>query len=68
MPGRTLVISQPMLMPWSGMFEQVKLAEQFVRPNGQPDYAVTMAWVTLSVFLILILLAALGREARGIEF
>lgn len=47
---------------------QAKLAEQFVRQNGQPDYAVTMAWVTLAVFLILILLAALGREARGIEF
>ena len=47
---------------------QAKLAEQFVRPNGQPDYAVTMAWVTLVVFLVLILLAALGREARGIEF
>jgi hypothetical protein len=27
-----------------------------------------MACVTLAVFLVLIVLAALGREARGIEF
>jgi SHS family lactate transporter-like MFS transporter len=47
---------------------QAKLAEHFVRSNGQPDYALTMACVTLGVFLVLILLAVLGREARGIEF
>jgi len=47
---------------------QAKLAEHFVSPNGQPDYALTMACVTLVVFLVLILLAWLGREARGVEF
>ena len=47
---------------------QAKLAEHFVRPNGEPDYALTMACVTLAVFLVLIFLAAIGREARGIEF
>ena len=47
---------------------QAKLAEHFVRPNGEPDYALTMAWVLLVVFVVLIALAALGREARGIEF
>ncbi len=47
---------------------QAKLAEHFVRPNGQPDYALTMACVTLVVFIVLILLAAIGREKRGIEF
>ena len=47
---------------------QAKLAEHFVRPNGQPDYALTMACVTLVVFVVLILLAAIGREKRGIEF
>ncbi len=47
---------------------QAKLAEHFVRPNGQPDYALTMACVMVAVFLILIVLAAIGREARGIEF
>ena len=47
---------------------QAALAQHFVRENGQPDYAFTMACVTGVVFLILILLAALGREARGIEF
>ncbi len=47
---------------------QAKLAEHFVRPNGQPDYALTMACVMVVVFLTLILLSAIGREARGIEF
>jgi len=47
---------------------QAKLAEHFVRPNGQPDYALTMAWVTLTFFVVLILLAAIGREERGKEF
>ncbi|MEO8043901.1 MAG: MFS transporter [Spartobacteria bacterium] len=47
---------------------QAKLAEHFVRPNGQPDYALTMACVTLAVFITLIVLAAIGREQRGIEF
>jgi SHS family lactate transporter-like MFS transporter len=47
---------------------QARLAEHFVRPNGQPDYALTMACVLVVVFPALILLAALGREARGIEF
>jgi SHS family lactate transporter-like MFS transporter len=47
---------------------QAKLAEHFQRPNGQPDYALTMACVMGAVFLVLILLAAIGREKRGIEF
>ncbi len=47
---------------------QARLAEHFVRPNGLPDYALTMACVMVVVFLGLILLAAIGREARGIEF
>ena len=47
---------------------QAKLADHFVRPNGQPDYALTMACVMGCVFLALIFLAAIGREARGIEF
>jgi SHS family lactate transporter-like MFS transporter len=47
---------------------QAKLAEHFVRPNGQPDYALTMALVTATVFVVLIILASIGREARGIEF
>jgi SHS family lactate transporter-like MFS transporter len=47
---------------------QARLAEHFVRPNGQPDYALTMACVALVVFVVLIALAALGREQRGVEF
>jgi SHS family lactate transporter-like MFS transporter len=47
---------------------QASLAQHFLRANGQPDYALTMAIVTLTVFIVLILLTAIGREARGIEF
>ncbi len=47
---------------------QAKLAEHFVRPNGEPDYALTMAWVMGAVFLALIFLAAIGHEKRGLEF
>lgn len=47
---------------------QAKLAQYFVRQNGEPDYALTMACVLFAAFIVLILLAALGREARGIEF
>ena len=42
---------------------QAKLAEHFVRPNGQPDYALTMACVTLAVFVVLILLAVVTGVA-----
>jgi len=47
---------------------QAKLAEQFPGPNGEPDYALTMACVTLVVFVVLIALTAFGREQRGVEF
>jgi SHS family lactate transporter-like MFS transporter len=47
---------------------QARLAEYFVRPNGQPDYALTMACVTLVVFVALIALTAFGRERHGVEF
>jgi SHS family lactate transporter-like MFS transporter len=47
---------------------QAWLAQHFVRQNAAPDYALTMALVTLAVFLVLIFLAWIGREARGIEF
>ena len=33
-----------------------------------PNYALTMAAVGLAVFIAIIILAAIGREARGIEF
>jgi SHS family lactate transporter-like MFS transporter len=47
---------------------QAWLAERFPTPNGGPNYALTMALVELAVFLAIILLAAIGREARGREF
>src|SRR4029077_15260488 len=47
---------------------QAKLAESFVGSNGEPNYALTMACVVLVVFVVLIVLAAIGREAHGIEF
>lgn len=48
--------------------QQAWLAEHFRRANGEPNYALTMALVESVVFLAIILLAAIGREARGREF
>ena len=44
------------------------LAEHFPTASGQPNYAMTMALVECVVFLAIIILAAVGREARGKEF
>ena len=48
--------------------QQAWLAEKFRLPNGEPNYALTMALVQCLVFLAVIVLAAVGREKRGIEF
>ncbi|MFZ1220932.1 MAG: MFS transporter [Chthoniobacterales bacterium] len=48
--------------------QQAWLAEKFRLPNGEPNYALTMAMVQCVVFLAVIILAAVGREKRGIEF
>jgi SHS family lactate transporter-like MFS transporter len=48
--------------------QQAWLAERFRMPNGQPNYALTMALVESVVFLAIIVLAAIGREECGKEF
>ena len=48
--------------------QQAWLAERFRSSNGQPNYAITMALVEAVVFLVIIFLAAIGREERGKEF
>ena len=48
--------------------QQAWLAEHFPTASGQPNYAMTMALVECVVFLAIIILAAVGREARGKEF
>src|SRR6478736_4877264 len=48
--------------------QQAWLAEKFRLPNGEPNYALTMALIQCVVFLAVIILAAVGREKRGIEF
>src|SRR2546423_952072 len=48
--------------------QQAWLAEHFRRPNGEPNYALTMALVEAIVFIAIIVLAAIGREERGKEF
>ena len=48
--------------------QQAWLAERFRSSNGQPNYAITMALVEAVVFLVVIVLAAIGREERGKEF
>jgi MFS transporter, SHS family, lactate transporter len=48
--------------------QQAWLAEKFRLPNGEPNYALTMALVQCVVFIAVIVLAAVGKEKRGIEF
>lgn len=48
--------------------QQAWLAEHFRRADGSPNYAATMAAVELAVFVVIIFLAAIGREERGREF
>jgi SHS family lactate transporter-like MFS transporter len=48
--------------------QQAWLAERFRLPNGEPNYALTMALIQSVVFVAIIILAAVGRERRGIEF
>jgi SHS family lactate transporter-like MFS transporter len=48
--------------------QQAWLADRFRLPNGEPNYALTMALVEAVVFLVIIFLAAIGREERGKEF
>src|SRR6202045_4286589 len=48
--------------------QQAWLAEHFRMANGEPNYALTMALMEAVVFLVIIFLAAIGREERGKEF
>lgn len=48
--------------------QQAWLAERFRTPKGTPNYAFTMALVVGVVFLVIIVLAYVGREERGKEF
>jgi SHS family lactate transporter-like MFS transporter len=47
---------------------EARLADRFRDANGHPDYAKALALFTLVIFLVLILLAAVGPEKRGKEF
>ena len=47
---------------------EAKFAEQFPTATGGAGYAMSLGIVTLIVFIMLIALSAVGREARGIEF
>jgi MFS transporter, SHS family, lactate transporter len=47
---------------------EARLADHFHDASGHPDYAKALALFTLVIFLMLILLAAIGREERGKEF
>jgi len=48
--------------------QQAWLAEHFRSGTGEPNYALTMALVEAIVFVVIIFLAAIGREERGKEF
>ena len=47
---------------------EARLADRFRDASGHPNYAKALALFTLVIFLVLILLAAIGREERGKEF
>ena len=47
---------------------EARLADHFRDASGHPDYAKALALFTLVIFLVLIVLAAIGREERGKEF
>jgi SHS family lactate transporter-like MFS transporter len=47
---------------------EAQLANHFRDASGHPDYAKALAVFTFVIFLILILLAAIGPEKRGKEF
>jgi len=47
---------------------EAQLANHFRDASGHPDYAVALALFTFVIFLLLILLAAIGPEERGKEF
>jgi MFS transporter, SHS family, lactate transporter len=47
---------------------EAQLADHFRDASGHPDYAKALALFTLVIFLVLIVLAAIGREERGKEF
>jgi SHS family lactate transporter-like MFS transporter len=47
---------------------EVQLANHFRDANGHPDYAKALALFAFVIFLVLMLLAAIGPEERGKEF
>ena len=47
---------------------EAKLAQTFRGANNQPDYAKALAVFAATIFIALIILAAVGREERGKEF
>src|SRR5438128_1469182 len=47
---------------------EAQLADRFRDASGRPDYAKALALFSLVIFLVLILLAAIGPEKRGKEF
>src|SRR5437762_244675 len=47
---------------------EARLADHFHDASGHPDYAKALALFALVIFVMLILLAAIGREERGKEF
>lgn len=47
---------------------EARVAEHFRDASGQPNYALSLSIFALGIFVAVIALAAIGREARGIEF
>ena len=65
-PGLTYQLGN--LISANAALLEAKVAEHFRTASGQPNYAMTLAVLALVVFVVLIVLTAIGREARGVEF
>jgi SHS family lactate transporter-like MFS transporter len=65
-PGFTYQLGN--LISANAAFLEAQFAENFKTAQGMPDYALTQAVLAAIIFVAVIILTAIGREARGIEF
>lgn len=65
-PGFTYQLGN--LISANAAFLEAQFALNFKDASGHPNYAITLAVLAAIVFVAVIILTAIGREAKGIEF
>lgn len=65
-PGFTYQLGN--LFSANAAFLEAQFALNFKDTSGHPNYAITLAILAAIVFVAVIILTAIGREAKGIEF